>query len=166
MRLVDENGEQLGVVDTREALAMAQERGLDLVEVSPNSKPPVCRIMDYGKFLYSQKKRKKESKKGSQPTTIKEIKVSAKIEEHDLAFKIAHIEKFLKQKYRVKVSVFFRGREITHTDRGRELLDRVIKRLGDEVNVETRPRLEGRTMAMLLAPVSTSGKQKKPKSDD
>jgi len=145
---------------------MAQEKGLDLVEVSPNSKPPVCRIMDYGKFLYSQSKRKKESKKSSQPTTIKEIKVSAKIEEHDLAFKIAHIEKFLKQRYRVKVSVFFRGREITHTDRGRDILDKVIERLGEDVNVETRPRLEGRTMAMLLAPVSTTGKKQKDKSNN
>jgi translation initiation factor IF-3 len=163
--LVDENGEQLGVVDTREALAMARERDLDLVEVSPNSKPPVCRIMDYGKYLYTQKKKKKEAKKSGQPTTIKEIKVSAKIEEHDLAFKISHIEKFLKQKYRVKVSVFFRGREITHTDRGRDILNEVIKRLGDNVNVETQPRLEGRTMAMLLAPVSGS-KKKKTDSDN
>jgi len=145
---------------------MAQERGLDLVEVSPNSKPPVCRIMDYGKYLYTQNKRKKESKKGSHPTTIKEIKISAKIEEHDLAFKIAHIEKFLNQRYRVKVSVFFRGREITHTDRGRDLLNQIIERLGDEANVETRPRLEGRTMAMLLTPVSASGKKQKGKSDD
>ena len=145
---------------------MAQERGLDLVEVSPNSKPPVCRIMDYGKYLYTQSKRQKESKKSSQPTTVKEIKVSAKIEEHDLAFKIAHIEKFLKQRYRVKVSVFFRGREITHTDRGKEILEKVIERLGDEVNVETKPRLEGRTMMMLLAPVSTSGKHQKKQDDD
>ena len=164
--MVDENGEQLGIVDTQEALALAQERGLDLVEVSPNSKPPVCRIMDYGKYLYTQSKRQKESKKSSQPTTVKEIKISAKIEEHDLAFKIAHIEKFLRQRYRVKVSVFFRGREITHTERGKELLEEVIERLGDGVNVETEPRLEGRTMAMLLAPVSTSGKQKKPQTQE
>jgi len=160
VRLVDEEGEQMGVVSTSEALAIAKERGLDLVEVAPNSKPPVCRIMDHGKYLYMQSKRKKESKKGVKKTTVKEIKVSAKIGEHDLNFKVGHIEKFLRQGHRVKVTVFFRGREITHSDRGRVVLDEVQRRLGDIAVVESRPRLDGRIMIMLLAPGPEAKKEK------
>lgn len=153
VRLIDEDGAQLGIVSTEKALAVAEAKGLDLVEVAPTAQPPVCRVMDYGKFLYEQRKKARESRKGQTTSVIKEIKISAKIEEHDIDFKINHIKKFLSQKHRVKVTVVFRGRELSHTDLGRQLLDDLIKTLADVAVVENEPKLEGRMMSMLLAPV-------------
>ena len=152
VRLIDEEGVQVGVVPTKEALAQAEEKGFDLVEVAPTAKPPVCRIMDFGKFLYEQRKRQKETRKGQTGGIVKEIKISSKIEAHDINFKISHIKKFLEQKNRVKVTVVFRGREISHAERGRRLLDRIIGLLDGYATVENPPILEGRHMTMLLGP--------------
>jgi translation initiation factor IF-3 len=152
VRLVDEEGVQVGVVPTKEALAQAEEKGLDLVEVAPTARPPVCRIMDFGKFLYEQRKRQKEARKGQTGGLVKEIKISSKIEVHDINFKISHIKKFLEQKNRVKITVVFRGREVSHSERGRGLLDRIIGLLDGYATVENPPSLEGRHMTMLLAP--------------
>jgi translation initiation factor IF-3 len=152
VRLIDEDGGQVGVVPTREALARAEEKGLDLVEVAPTAKPPVCRIMDFGKYLYEQRKRQKEARKGQTGGLVKEIKISSKIEAHDINFKISHIKKFLEQKNRVKVTVVFRGREVSHSERGRGLLNRIIELLDGYATVENPPSLEGRHMTMLLGP--------------
>lgn len=152
VRLIDEDGGQVGVVPTKEALARAEEQGLDLVEVAPTAKPPVCRIMDFGKYLYEQRKRQKEARKGQTGGLVKEIKISSKIEAHDIDFKISHIKKFLEQKNRVKVTVVFRGREVSHSERGRGLLDRIISLLDGYATVENPPTLEGRHMSMLLGP--------------
>lgn len=152
VRLIDEEGAQVGVVPTREALAQAEEKGLDLVEVAPRAKPPVCRIMDYGKYQYEQRKRQKEARKAQTGGAVKEIKISSKIEAHDIDFKINHILKFLSQKNRVKVTVVFRGREISHSDRGRELLKRIVALLDGHAIVENPPMLDGRHMTMLLGP--------------
>jgi translation initiation factor IF-3 len=156
VRLIDEEGNQVGVVPTREALARAEEKGLDLVEVAPTARPPVCKIMDFGKYLYEQRKRQKEARKSQTGGLVKEIKVSSKIEAHDINFKISHIKKFLEQKNRVKVTVVFRGREVSHAERGRELLGRITALLDGYAVVEYPPTLEGRHMTMLLGP------QKKP----
>jgi len=158
VRLIDEDGSQVGIINIAAALALADEKGLDLVEVSPNAQPPVCRVMDYGKFLYEQRKRQRESHKGQPGSVVKEIKVSAKIEEHDVNFKIVHIKKFLAQKNRVKVTVVFRGREVSHAELGRKVLDDIVEQLNGVGVVETEPRLEGKTMWMLLAPVKKPGK--------
>ena len=152
VRLIDDEGTQLGVIPTREALAQAEEKGLDLVEVAAHAKPPVCRIMDYGKYLYEQRKRQRDARKGQTGGLVKEIKISSKIEAHDINFKINHIKKFLEQKNRVKLTVVFRGREITHADRGRDLLARIIATLDGYAVVENPPSLDGRHMTTLLAP--------------
>ncbi len=156
VRLVDEDGSQLGVLETKKALSYAEEKGLDLVEVAPAARPPVCRVMDFGKFLYEQNKRQRETRKSHTVSIIKEIKIRVKTDDHDVNFKVAHIIKFLEQKHRVKVTVVFRGREITHTDRGRTVLKRVVADLAGRATVESEPRLEGRTMSMLLAPAKKS----------
>jgi translation initiation factor IF-3 len=160
VRLIDEDGGQVGVVPTKEALARAEELGLDLVEVAPTAKPPVCRIMDFGKYLYEQRKRQKEARKGQTGGLVKEIKISSKIEAHDINFKISHIKKFLEQKNRVKVTVVFRGREVSHSERGRGLLDRIIGLLDGYATVENPPSLEGRHMTMLLGPAKNAPAKK------
>ncbi len=152
VRLIDEEGKQVGVIPTKEALAQAEEKGLDLVEVAPQAKPPVCRIMDFGKYLYEQRKRQREARKGQTGGLVKEIKISSKIEAHDINFKINHIIKFLEQKNRVKVTVVFRGREVSHAERGQELLDHIISLLDGYAVVENPPNLDGRNMTMLLGP--------------
>jgi translation initiation factor IF-3 len=131
---------------------MSEEAGLDLVEVAPNADPPVCRIMDYGKFKYQLSKKAHDAKKKQTVVTVKEVKVSPKTEEHDIQFKLRHMRRFLEGGDKVKVTMLFRGREITHTDIGREILERIVKEIEDIGIVEQDPKLEGRHMVMVIAP--------------
>ncbi|MGE4192922.1 MAG: translation initiation factor IF-3 [Pseudodesulfovibrio sp.] len=153
VRVVDDDGEQLGVMATRDALDRAREKGLDLVEVAPNADPPVCKIMDYGKFKYQQQKKLQEAKKKQTVIKIKEVKFRPKTDEHDYQTKLKQIVKFLEGGDRCKVTIFFRGREIVHKDRGLLMLERVVEDTQDMAKVESRPVAEGRTMTMMLAPV-------------
>lgn len=134
------------------ALSTAEEAGLDLVEISPNASPPVCKIMDYGRFRFQQDKKLQEARKKQSAIQIKEIKVRPKTDTHDLEIKLGHIEKFIGKKNKVKVTVMFRGREITMTDRGRSLLEQIAQKAGEFATVEQPPKMEGRTMTMLLGP--------------
>ncbi len=152
IRLIDPDGTQVGVVPTAQALETAAEFGLDLVEVSPNADPPVCKIMDYGRYRYEQTKKKQEAKKKQASFQLKEIKVRPKTGEHDLQTKIGHIKKFIEKKDKVKVTVIFRGREITLSDRGREVLKRIADDTEEIAAVEQMPKFEGRTLVMVLAP--------------
>ncbi len=152
VRVIDPDGEQIGVVPLETALATAADLGLDLVEVSPNATPPVCKIMDYGRYKYEQTKKKQEAKKKQTTFQVKEIKVRPKTGDHDLQVKMGHIRKFLGKKDKVKVTVLFRGREITLSDRGRELLQRIAAEFEDIAVVEQYPKFEGRTMMMVLSP--------------
>jgi len=152
VRLIDSEGNQVGIVSLAKALATAAEHGLDLVEISPNANPPVCKIMDYGRFKYEQTKKKQEAKKKQSTVQVKEIKVRPKTGDHDLETKIGHIRKFLANKDKVKVTVMFRGREITMANQGRALLARIAEAIGEEAVVEQAPKFEGRTMMMVLAP--------------
>ena len=154
MRLIDVNGDQIGVVPVEEAQATARERGMDLVEVAPNARPPVCRIMDYGRYKYEQAKADREARKKQHVTQMKEIKMRPNIEEHDFEFKTRHIRRFLEERNKVKVTIMFRGREMAHTENGREVLDDVIEEIGDLALVEQEARLEGRNMFLILAPNS------------
>ena len=133
-----------------DAYRIAQQRDLDLVEVAPTASPPVCRIMDYGKFRYAQKKKAQESRKKSAATILKEVKVGSQTSSHDVDFKLGHIRGFLAEGHRVKVSVFFRGRSITHPELGRAMLDRIAEKVSDVASVEQHPRMEGRSMSMML----------------
>lgn len=144
----------IGVVPTRDALAMARERGMDLVEVAPNADPPVCRIMDYGKFLYEKSKRERKARKAQKTVDVKEIRLRPKTGEHDVDFKVRDASRFLNQGYKVKVRVQFRGREITYPEIGQELLQNVAKRLSEVAEVESPPRMEGRSLMMILSPNS------------
>jgi translation initiation factor IF-3 len=152
VRLIDPEGNQVGVLPIHQALAKANDFGLDLVEISPNAKPPVCKIMDYGRFKYEQTKKQQEAKKKQTTFQIKEIKVRPKTGDHDLETKMGHIRKFLGRKDKVKVTVMFRGREITLSDRGRALLQQIATDLDEIAVVEQYPKFEGRTMMMILAP--------------
>lgn len=137
-----------------EAIRAAQEQGLDLVEVAPNADPPVCKIMDFGKYKYQQQKKQQEARKRQTVIQIKEIKVRPKTDEHDFQTKLKHIKRFIEHGDRVKVTVFFRGREIVHKDRGLAILERVIEETEEIAKVEQMPRSEGRTMNMFLAPIA------------
>ena len=152
IRVIKPDGDHVGVISVEEALVLAEEMELDLVEVSPLSDPPVCRIMDYGKFKYEQSKRAHEAKKKQTIIHLKEVKFRPKTEAHDLRFKVRHIRRFLEGGDKVKVTVFFRGREIVHADLGRRLLNRVIEEISDIANVEQGSRFEGRTMMIIVAP--------------
>ncbi len=152
VRVIGAEGEQLGILQRNEAIAMAREIGCDLVEVSSNATSPVCRIMDYGKFKYEQQKKKQDAKKRQAVVQVKEIKVRPKTDEHDYETKLKHIRSFLEDGDRCKVTVFFRGREIVHKDRGIEILERIVKDLEDVGKVEQEPRAEGRTLQMLVVP--------------
>ena len=153
MRLIGVDGKQIGIVSIQEALRRAEEEGLDLVEVAPNANPPVCRIMDYGKYKYEQKKKQRQAKKKQAQVQIKEIKLRPKIEEHDFQFKLKHIKRFLTEdKARVKVMIWFRGREVVHKDLGKALLDRIIEEVKDIAKVDKPPQMEGRNMVMFLVP--------------
>jgi len=150
--VIDEEGAQLGVLDPRQALAMAEEKGLDLVEVAPNAQPPVCRIMDYGKYLYQQNKKAQEAKKNQKVIQVKEVKFRPKIDEHDYEFKKKHIIRFLKEENKVKATVMFRGREVTHSEIGQQILQRLLQEISDVAAVERLPKLEGYSMTMILTP--------------
>jgi len=146
------NQEQLGILDLAEALAKSEEFGLDLVEVAPNVDPPVCKIMDYGKFRYEESKKEHERKKKQATVILKEIKLRPKTEEHDLDYKVKRLKRFIADNCKVKVTVMFRGREITHPEQARLLIDRVLDLVGDEVQVEQSAKFEGRNMTLVLAP--------------
>jgi translation initiation factor IF-3 len=152
VRLIDETGAQLGVMDTNDALKVAQGKDLDLVEVAPEAKPPVCRILDYSKYKYEQAQKVKQAKKHQQQINVREIKFRPKIAAHDYATKKGHVERFLKAKDKVKVTIMFRGREVTHPERGVALLDRLAEELAELAIVEQRPNLDGRNMTMVLGP--------------
>ena len=152
VRLIDETGAQLGVMDTNEALRVAQSKELDLVEVAPEAKPPVCRILDYSKYKYEQAQKVKQAKKHQTQINVREIKFRPKIAAHDYATKKGHVERFLKAKDKVKVTIMFRGREVTHPERGVALLDRLAEELTELAIVEQRPNLDGRNMTMILGP--------------
>jgi len=152
IRVVDEEGNQLGILTPGDALALAQSRGLDLVEVAPTSVPPVCRILDYGKYIYEQNKKQHEAKKKQRHIHVKEVKFRPKTDEHDYEFKRNHIERFLKHGDKVKVSIMFRGRELQHLDYGRRILDRVSAELDGLGIIEASPRVEGHFMSMIMAP--------------
>jgi translation initiation factor IF-3 len=150
--VIDPDGNQIGIIPTKEALAAATEYGLDLVEVSPNANPPVCKIMDYGRYRYEQTKKKQEAKKKQTTFQVKEIKIRPKTGEHDLQVKINHIKKFIGKKDKVKVSVLFRGREITLSQRGMELLEQIAEEIDEIAAVEQSPKFDGRTLIMVLSP--------------
>ncbi|MBI4634556.1 MAG: translation initiation factor IF-3 [Deltaproteobacteria bacterium] len=151
VRVID-GDKQLGILSLADALAMAGRVGLDLVEVSANAAPPVCRIMDYGKFRYQQNKKLQDAKKSQTIIQVKEIRIRPKTEEHDLQVKIKHIRKFLSQHDKVKISMMFRGREIAYTDIGKKIMEGVKEALADICVVDQQPRLEGRSMIMIVAP--------------
>ena len=146
------DGSQIGIVPTQDALRRAQEQDLDLVEVAPQAVPPVCRIMDYGKFKYERDVRQKEARKKQSRIDVKEIKFRPKIDRHDYETKKGHVVRFLKAGARVKVTIMFRGREMAHTELGRKILDRLVEDLTDLATVDTMPKLDGRNMVMVLAP--------------
>ncbi|HET6360962.1 MAG TPA: translation initiation factor IF-3 [Gemmatimonadota bacterium] len=152
VRLIDTDGAQLGVVPVDQAMTAAREKGLDLVEVAPNARPPVCRIMDYGRYKYEQAKAEREARRKQHVTQMKEIKMRPNIEEHDFEFKTRHIKRFLSERDKVKVTIMFRGREMAHTENGKEVLDDVVEEIGDLAVVEQQARLEGRNMFLILAP--------------
>jgi translation initiation factor IF-3 len=152
VRLIDAEGNQRGIVPTIEALEIARNAGLDLVEVSPNANPPVCKLLDYGKFKFEQEKKLRESKRKQKLVKMKEIRMQPKIEGHDLGFKTKHIREFLEEGFKVKVTVRFRGREMAHTELGRQVLDRVLEMLGDSFVVDKTPQMEGRMMSMFISP--------------
>jgi translation initiation factor IF-3 len=150
VRVISADGEQLGILDTREAIKRAEEAGLDLVEVAPTAKPPVCRIMDFGKYKYELAKKANESKKHQSVIVVKEIKLRPRTDDHDVNFKTNNIKRFLEDGNKVKVTVMFRGREMAHTSHGRAVLDRIVTELQNDAAVESPPRMEGRNMTMLL----------------
>ncbi|GIP65425.1 translation initiation factor IF-3 [Virgibacillus pantothenticus] len=154
VRLIDANGDQLGVKSRQEALEIAQKRNLDLVLVAPNAKPPVCRIMDYGKYRFEQQKKEKEARKKQKVINVKEVRFTPGIGDHDFETKLKNARKFLEKGDKVKAAVRFRGRAITHKELGREVLDRFAEEVKDIATVETKPKMEGRNMFMMLAPVN------------
>ena len=150
--MIDNEGNQAGVMSTADALLFAQERDLDLVEVAPEARPPVCRVLDYSKYKYEQAQKVKQAKKHQQQITVREIKFRPKIAEHDYDTKKHHVERFLRHKDKVKVTIMFRGREVTHPERGTMILDRLAEELAELGVVEQRPMQEGRNMTMMMAP--------------
>ncbi len=152
VRLVGSDGQQLGIVPTLEALKMAQDQGIDLVEVAPQAKPPVCKILDYGKFKFEQEKNNRESRKKQKLLKLKEVRMQPKIEIHDLEFKTKHVKEFLEAGSKVKVTIRFRGRELAHTELGKVVLDRILDMLDTPYVLDKRPAMEGRFMSMILSP--------------
>ncbi len=152
VRVIGDDGEQVGVIATREALAMAQAKGLDLVEVSPTARPPVCRIMDYGKFKYEQNRRARKARKNQHVMHLKEVKMRPKIDDHDYGFKIEHARQFIADRDKVKFTVTFRGREMAHQEIGHELIRKIIAEMADVASVEQHARSEGRTLTMVMMP--------------
>jgi translation initiation factor IF-3 len=150
--VIDADGSQAGIMATRDALRLAESRGLDLVEVAPTAQPPVCRVMDFDKYRYTQKKKAHDSKRHATSASIKEVKMGARTERHDVDFKVRHIRRFVEEGQRVKVSVFFRGREITHPEMGRAMLEQVVGMVQDVAQPDGSTRMEGRNMSILLTP--------------
>lgn len=150
VRVISADGEQLGILDTREAIKKAEELGFDLVEVAPMAKPPVCRIMDFGKYKYEIAKKANEARRHQTVIILKEIKLRPRTDEHDVQFKLNNIRRFLADGHKVKVSVMFRGREMAHIEMGRAVLDRMVNELQNEAVIEQPPRMEGRNMMLLL----------------
>ena len=157
VRLIDENGQQQGVISRDEALDYARQRDLDLVEVAPDARPPVCRVLDYSKYKYEQEQKQKAARKHQQNITIREIKFRPKIAEHDYDTKKGHVVRFLKHRDKVKVTIMFRGREVTHPERGEMILNRLADELGDLAVIEQRPTQDGRNMTMMLGPQGLAG---------
>jgi translation initiation factor IF-3 len=152
VRLIDEQGNQVGVVATQEALQMARERGLDLMEVSPNAQPPVCKICDYGKFKYEKKKKEHEAKKKQTVIKVKEIQLRPQTEEHDLEYKFKNVRQFLEEGDKAKITIMFRGREISYVDQGFKMMKQLSEMVKDIAIVEAAPKLEGKKLIMILAP--------------
>jgi translation initiation factor IF-3 len=158
VRLIDVDGKQLGIVQTREALEMARTKKVDLVEVAPNAVPPVCRLLDFGKFMYEKTKREREARKAHKIQELKELRFKPTTDEYHIGFKVKQARKYLGEGSKVKVSVLFRGRAITHPEVGKRLLDVVVEQLGTEAVVEQFPKMEGRSMQMVLAPPTTKAR--------
>ena len=152
VRVIDVDGRQVGILSTREAIRVAESRGLDLVEVAPTAQPPVCRVTDFDKYRYAQKKKTHDSKRHSTSTAIKEVKMGARTEKHDVEFKVKHIRRFVGEGQRVKLSIWFRGREITHPELGRTLIQSILEQVQDIAQPEGSARMEGRNMSVLLTP--------------
>ncbi|NLZ46732.1 MAG: translation initiation factor IF-3 [Clostridiales bacterium] len=152
VRLIGSDGEQIGIVPIKEAQKLANEKNLDLVKIAPQAKPPVCKIMDYGKYKFDAAKKEKEARKKQKTISVKEIRLSASIEKHDFQTKMKNAQKFIKDGDKVKISVVFRGREMMHTQKGSELLQQAISILDELVVVEQKPKLEGRNMVIVVAP--------------
>ena len=160
MRLVDHNGDNRGVMATDDARGIAVEANLDLVEVAADAHPPVCRIMDYGKWRYEQEQKAKQAKRHQSTITVKEIKFRPKIDPHDYETKKGHVVRFLKQKNKVKVTIMFRGRELLHPERGEAILIRLAEEVEELASIESKPNLDGRNMIMILAPLKGVGEEK------
>jgi translation initiation factor IF-3 len=152
VRVIDSEGEQIGVMKTKEALDLAYSKGLDLVEISPTARPPVCKILDFGRYKYELQKKEKEKRKKSQSVAMKEMQYRPKIEEHDYQFKTRHVIDFLKGGHKVKLMVRFRGREMAHQEFGRKILDQLTEELSEIATVEVQPKMEGNTMSMVMNP--------------
>ena len=157
VRVIGPDGDQIGIMRTDEALRYAQERDLDLVEVAADARPPVCRVLDYSKYKYEQAQKQKAARKHQQQVTIREMKLRPKIATHDYETKKGHILRFLRDQNKVKVTIMFRGREVTHPERGRMILDRLAEELSELAIIEQRPSLDGRNMTMMLGPSKTAG---------
>ena len=152
VRVVDQNGEQLGVMSSRDALALAEERQLDLVKIAPQAHPPVCKLMDYGKYRFEQSKKEREFRKNQKVITVKEVRLSATIEDHDIDVKFKNAVKFLKDGNKVKVTIRFRGRQITHSEIGRQVMNEFAERIKEYGTVDKAPQIEGRNMSMFISP--------------
>ena len=152
MRVIDDSNNQVGIIDTREALSKAREAGLDLVEVSPNAEPPVCRIMDFGKWLYEEKRKQKQNQKKQHTVVLKEIRLRPKIDDHDRDIKINHAVKFLEKGHKVQFTMLFRGREMIYLDRGFEIMNEVLETMSEVAKLEREAKKMGRRMTMIIAP--------------
>jgi len=161
--VIDDDGNMLGIMPPYEAVRKAREKSLDLVEISPTAQPPVCRIMDYGKYLYQQEKKEREAKKHQKTITVKEVKFRINVDDHDYETKKNHVLRFLDEGDKVKATIFFRGREMTRTGLGRQILERLIKDVESESIVEFRPRQEGNTLHAILAPKKSDKEREKEK---
>ena len=164
MRVIDENGEQLGVLPTLDALRVARERGLDLVEVAPTAAPPVCRLMDYGRYKYEQTKKERDARKHATKVELKEVRLRPKTDEHDIAFKTRAVQRFLEDGDKVKVTLLFRGREMAHPQIGRGILETVAERVRTLGQVERMPLMEGRSMTMIITPLKSKAPAAAPPS--
>lgn len=152
VRVIDENGQQIGIMDTRDAIRRAREVGLDLVEVAPNANPPVCRIIDYGKFLYEQKKKQQEAKRKQTTITVKEVKLRPSTDDHDYSYRVKHCREWLAEGNKVKATVSFRGREMAYQQLGMNIIEKLKQDLSDVANLEVPPKMEGHQMIAIFAP--------------